>query len=81
MINFVSAAKRGGLTSTLGTRLVYTRAGAKDVKEAIGKIKDQDPRTIKNLKEAVDEALKKSFCEVKKPSRYTKCTSVDGTYK
>ena len=61
MINFVSAAKRGGLTSTLGTRLVYTRAGAKDVKEAIGKIKDQDPRTIKNLKEAVDEALKKEL--------------------
>ena len=61
MIDFVSAAKRGGLTSTLGTRLAYTREGAKDVKEAIGKIKDQDPRTINNLKEAIDEALKKEL--------------------
>ena len=67
MIDFVSKAKRGGLTSTLGTRLVYSRAGAKDVKKAIGKIKDQDPRTIYNLKKAVDKVLKK---ELKKDQDY-----------
>ena len=61
MINFVSAAKRGGLTSTLGSRLVFSRAGAKDVKKAIGKMKDQNPKTIRNLKRAVDKSLKESL--------------------
>ena len=63
MIDFVSQAKRGGLTSTLGTRLVYSRAGARDVKKAIGEIKDQDPRTITNLKKAVDKILKKELMD------------------
>ena len=67
MIDFVSKAKRGGITSTLGTRLVFSRSGAKDVKKAIRKMKDQDPRTIRNLCHAVDKTLKK---ELKKGEDY-----------
>ena len=57
MIKFVSAAKRGGITSTLGTRLVYSRKGAEDVKKALDKLTDQNIETIKSLQKAVDDAL------------------------
>lgn len=63
MIDFVSKAKRGGITSTLGTRLAFSRSGAKDVKEAIRKMKDQDPKTIRNLCNSVDKSLKKELKE------------------
>lgn len=54
---FVSA-KRGGLTSTVGPRLVYNREGAEDVKKSLRTIKSMDPRTLKSLEAAIDEELR-----------------------
>ena len=54
---FVSA-KRGGLTSTVGPRLVYNREGAEDVKKSLRTINSMDPRTLKSLEAAIDEELR-----------------------
>lgn len=56
-------AKRGGLTSTLGPRLVYNREGAQDVKRSLRTIKDIDPRTLRSLEKAVDDSIKSELSD------------------
>ena len=53
-----ASAKRGGLTSTLGPRLVYNREGAEDVKRSLRTIKGMNARTLKSLEDAVDKEIK-----------------------
>jgi len=57
------SAKRGGLTSTLGPRLVYNREGAQDVKRSLRTIKDIDPRTLRSLEKAVDDSIKSELSD------------------
>lgn len=58
-IIYFASAKRGGLTSTLGPRLVYNREGAEDIKRSLRAIKSIDPRTLKSLENAIDKELAK----------------------
>ena len=62
-INIFALAKRGGLTSTLGPRLVFNREGAEDVKRSLRTIKGMNARTLKSLEDAVDKEIKSQLDE------------------
>lgn len=63
IISTLFLAKRGGLTSTLGPRLVFNRNGAEDIKRSLRSTKNIDPRTLRSLEKAVDKSLKAELKE------------------
>lgn len=58
MIRFATIAKRGGLTSTLGDRLAFSRHGAGVIKGELENMRtDENEDTIKQLQKAVDDTI------------------------